>query len=229
MGEQDFQGNPGLDPETAWGFDFGYERRIGERGVAGVNFFYRSIEDLIEVVNTGVPGPNTDILSFANVGDGEVWGVEFDLSTPLTFIGMENTGVFLNYSWLDSTITDFMGDRRFNDQSDFVFNIGFIQDLPEWGAAFGATYRKQGDAFGRIIGEEVITTYGADLEVFVEKRFGESVTVRLVGSNLLNATKDETFHKFDTAADQIARDYDEYELESEEAGPVFQLIVRAAF
>lgn len=229
VGEMDFQGNPLLEPETAWGFDFGYERRIGERGVAGVNFFYRSVEDLIETVNTGVPGPNTDLLSVANVGDGEVWGIEFDLSAPLTFIGMENTGVFINYSWLDSTITDFMGDRRFNDQSDFVFNAGFIHDLPEWGAAFGATYRKQGDAFGRIIGEEVETTYGADLEVFVEKRFGESVTVRLTGSNLLNATKDEVFHKFDTEGDQVARDYDEFELETEEAGPVFQLIVRAAF
>ena len=90
--------------------------------------------------------------------------------------------MFFNYSWLDSEIDDEFGSRRFNGQSDFVLNVGFIQDLPALGAAFGATYRKQGDAFGRIIGEEVTTSYGADLEVFIEKRFGDNFTVRLAGS-----------------------------------------------
>ncbi|WP_309645697.1 TonB-dependent receptor, partial [Phenylobacterium sp.] len=131
--------------------------------------------------------------------------------------------------WLDSDIDDDFGSRRFNDQSDYVFNVGFIHDIPTWGAAFGATYRKQGDAFGRIVGEEVTTSYGADLEVFVEKRFGKNFVLRLTGGNLLNASKDEVFNKFTTFADQRARDFDEYEVETEEAGPVFQLVGRVAF
>jgi len=97
------------------------------------------------------------------------------------------------------------------------------------GAAFGTTYRKQGAAYGRTIGEEVTTTYGADLEVFVEKSFGDSFTIRAVGSNLLDGKKREAFNKFDTIEDQLARDFDEYELESERAGPVFQVMARYAF
>jgi hypothetical protein len=50
-----------------------------------------------------------------------------------------------------------------------------------------------------------------------------------VFSSLLDESKDETFDKFDNLADQIARDYDEYELETESAGPVFQLVGRVAF
>jgi outer membrane receptor protein involved in Fe transport len=232
LGDNDLVGNPDLKPETAWGADLGYERRIGTRGVAGVNLFYRKVSDLIEIANTGVEGSegsDTFVLTPQNTGDGSVWGVEFDLSTPLTMFGMENTGVFLNYSWLDSDIDDAFGSRRFNDQTDYVLNVGFIHDLPAWGAAFGATYRKQGDAFGRIVGEEVTTSYGADLEVFVEKRLGDNMVVRLTGSNLLNAAKDEAFNKFTTIEDQIDRNFDEYELESEEAGPVFQLVARYAF
>ena len=231
-GDDDFIGNPDLQPETAWGFDVGYERRLGGRGIVGLNFFYRSVTDLIEDVNTGLEGdggPGTFIYSVANVGDGTVWGLEFDLSTPLTFIGLENTGVFLNYSWLDSEVTDFAGERRFNDQSNHVYNVGFIQDLPSWGAAFGVTYRKQGDAFGRVALEEIRTSYGADLEAFVEKRFGESFVVRLTGTNLLDSSKDEIFDKFGTLADQASRTYDEYELETEKAGPVVQLTARWAF
>ncbi|WP_430403541.1 TonB-dependent receptor plug domain-containing protein [Hyphomonas sp.] len=258
-GDSDLLGNPQLDPENAWGLDVGYERRIGKTGVFGVNVFYRDVKDLIEVVNTGAPSddycdefeddegftcdqalagdpaalavydPNSFVLTPENVGDGQVYGIEFDLSTSLVAFGMENTGVFANLSLLDSKIDDFIGERRFNSQSEYVYNFGFIQELPVYAAAFGVTYRKQGDAYERINSEEVTTSYGADLEIFVEKSIGDSFTIRAVGSNLLNASKDEVFNKFDNEIDQMDRDFDEYELETEEAGPVFQIMARYAF
>jgi iron complex outermembrane recepter protein len=232
LGDNDLLGNPQLRAETAWGIDIGYERRLGRTGVAGINFFYRDVSDLVELANTGVEGsegPGTFVFQPQNTGNGKVYGVEFDLSTDLGFMGLPDTGIFGNFSWLDSEIRDFAGKRRFNDQSKYVFNVGFIQDIPDWGAAFGATYRKQGAAFGRVVAEEVTTRYGADLEIFVEKRFGKSFTIRAVGSNLLNGAKREVFNKFTTVADQLARDFDEYELESEKAGPVFQIMARYAF
>lgn len=231
-GDNDLLGNPLLDPETAWGFDLGYEQRIGRSGIAGVNVFYRKVNDLIELTNTGEEGSEGDgtfVFQPQNVGDGKVYGIEFDLSTDLGFIGLPDTGIFGNVSFLDSEITDLFGERRFNGQSDYVYNLGFIQDIKSFGAAFGATYRKQGGAFDRAIGEEVFTTYGADLEIFVEKRFGKSFTIRAVGSNLLNGAKREAFNKFTTVEDQIDRSFDEYELESEKAGPVFQIMARYAF
>lgn len=260
-GDNDFLGNPALAPETANGFDLGFERRLGRRGVAGVNLFYRDISDLIELVNTGEPNetalddwaddiadymeengvgeeeaaaavpfePGSFVYTMANVGDGKVWGVEFDLSTPLTALGMPDTGVFLNWSWLDSEVDDFAGTRRFNNQARSVYNVGFIQDLPGLDASFGASYRRQADAYSRVLAEEVLTSYGGDLEVFIEKRLGDNVSLRLSGTNLLDAHKDETFHKFDTLADQLDRDYDEYERESEWAGPRYQAVLRWSF
>ena len=238
LGENDFRGNPAIEPETAWGFDLGYERRIGSTGVAGVNFFYRDVTNLIEVYNTGLRGSasvaapaaaDRFIYSARNTGDGQVWGAELDLSSSLGVIGLENTGVFLNYSWLDSDVSDEFGSRTFNSQASSVFNVGFIQDIPAWKSSFGVTYRKQGEAKSRIVSEEVTTTYDGDLEAFVEHRIGERFTVRLTGSNLLDGEKSETFNKFLDAADQIGRNFDEYELETESAGPVFQLVGRYAF
>src|SRR3546814_11001184 len=66
---------------------------------------------------------------------------------------------------------------------------------------------------------EVRTTYGAALEIFVEKRIGGNFTIRAVGSNLLNGAKRAPFNKFDHPADKQARDFDEYALEREKAGP----------
>ena len=55
------------------------------------------------------------------------------------------------------------------------------------------------------------------------------MVLRLTGSNLLDASKDEDFDKFGNVADQIARDYDEYEVETESAGPVWQVALRWTF
>ncbi len=238
--DNDYQGNPQLEPENAWGIDLGWEHRLGELGVVGVNIFYRDVQDVIEIYNTGV---NTEdyiddpgdfdapvfIYSVRNTGDGQVWGVEIDLSTPLTFIGLPDTGVFLNYSWLDSEIDDEFGTRRFNNQAEYVFNAGFIHDIPSIAMAFGATYREQGDARSRIVTEEGLISYGPDLEVFIEKRFGDRFSLRFTGSNLLDASKDEVFDKFITEDFQNLRLYDEYELETETTGPVYQLVARYAF
>ena len=260
-GDNDFVGNPLLEPETAWGVDFGFEHRLGRQGVVGVNVFYRDVSDLIEIVNTGEPSaesrddyeddvedfldenpgadettpgypefdPESFVYSAANVGDGSVYGVEFDLSTPLTALGLPDTGVFVNYSWLDSEVDDALGSRTFNDQAQYVYNVGFIHDLTDIGMSFGLSYRKQGEAYSRLLAEEVTTTYGADLEAFVEKRFGEHLSIRLTGSNLLDASKDELFNKFNTLGEQIDRDFDEFEIETESSGPVYQLIARYAF
>ncbi len=238
FGDNDFVGNPQLQPETSWGGDIGFERRLPGQGVVGVNFFYRSVSSLIEIAAAldavgapieGVEGPGTFLLTAQNTGDGDIYGVEVDLSTPLGLLGLPDTGFFGNFSWLESDIDDQFGSRRFNDQSKFVYNFGLIHDIVAWDMAFGATYRKQGDAFGRIVGEEVTTSYGGDLEVFVEKSFAERFTLRFVGANLLNGSKDEIFNKFDTVDDQITRNFDEFELETEQAGPWFQLVGRFAF
>ena len=232
VGDNDLRGNPLLEPEKAWGADLGYEHRLGRTGVIGVNVFYRSVKDLVELTNTGVTGSDgagTFVLTPRNTGDGNVYGIEFDVSTSLSFLGLPDTGIFGNFSLLDSDIRDEFGDRRFNGQSNYVYNVGFIQDIPSFGAAFGATYRKQASAYDRIVSEEVTTTYGADLEIFIEKRFGKSFTIRAVGSNLLDGSKDEVFNKFNTIGEQNARVFDEYELETETAGPVFQIMARLAF
>jgi len=232
LGDNDLLGNPNLKPETAWGVDVGYERRLGRTGVAGVNVFYRKVSDLVEVGNTGEEGSEgegTFVLQPQNSGDGKAWGIEFDLSASLGVIGLRDTGVFGNLALLDSKVEDFAGKRRFNGQSKYVFNAGFIQSLPSLAAAFGVTYRKQGAAIDRIVGEEIRTTYGGDLEIFVEKSFFNRMTIRAVGSNLLNGKKKEVFNKFTTIEDQLGRDLDEYELEEEKAGPVFQLVARLSF
>jgi outer membrane receptor protein involved in Fe transport len=236
--EDTLRGNPALDPELAWGLDLGYEHRLGQRGIIGLNVFYRDIDDVIELTATGEAADGGGLVyTPRNVGDGKAYGVELDLSTPLSMFGLEETGVFLNAAWLDSEIDDAIlgGDRRFQNQPEYVYNIGFIQNLEGWGAAFGVSYREQDDARQIVLGEIRDTSYDGDLELFVEKRFGETWVARFTASNLLDLEKKEVIYAFDgDSAEAVvdamrSNDIDEIEIERETAGPVLQLVLRANF
>jgi outer membrane receptor for ferrienterochelin and colicins len=77
--------------------------------------------------------------------------------------------------------------------------------------------------------------YDANLEVFIEHRLSESVVLRIVGNNLLDADSIQAERNFDgdTAQEivdnQIAGDVDEFEVERENSSPTVLFSVRAVF
>jgi outer membrane receptor protein involved in Fe transport len=239
-------GNPDLEMERSLGFDVGYERRIGKQGVIGVNLFKRNITDLIGLVKTGRPvsdvGLDPDdytggLYTYQNIGKATVRGYEFDLSTPLSFMGLPNTGVFGNYTRLFSERPDPITgeDITINDQPSYVYNVGITQDIPSWKAALGASYQKQGASKFVTIGEMERTDYDGNLEVFLEKRLGESFVLRLTGSNLLDACSYQMEPNFDgdssaeIQANQAAYVVDHFEVERECSSPRWSLTLRAVF
>lgn len=245
-------GNPDLKNERAWGVDVGYERSLGSRGIFGVNFFYRHIKDLIELTATGEDvtdteededtGEETEVVTGSyymprNIGDGDVWGMEIDFSAPLTVLGLPDTGIFANYTYLDSeTVDPFTGEkRRFNAQPHHVYNIGFIQTVKSVDASFGATISGRSKSLESNFDETVELSYTPDLEAFVEKRIGKNFVLRATVQNLLNRKKKEAFLKYDgdnyqdVLDNRAAGNVDEYELERERSGRLFQVTLRAAF
>lgn len=232
-------GNPNLKQETSWGYDIGYEHRLGQRGVIGFNYFHRDVSDLISLVNTGVSTgvPGAFEYTYENTGDGEVSGWEVDVSTPLSFMGLSETGFFANYTSLDSERMEPLTGltARFNAQPEYVYNFGITQNLPSWSTSFGFSYRKQGLSESLFLGEVERQWYDANLEVFVEHRLSENVVLRIVGNNLLDADSIQAERNYDgdTAQEivdnQIANDVDEFEVERENSSPTILFSVRAVF
>jgi|CXWL01.1.fsa_nt_gi TonB-dependent receptor len=231
-------GNPDLGIESAWGYDIGYEHRLGRRGIIGVNYFHRDVSDLISLVNTGaVSGGGGFIYTFDNIGDGEVSGWELDVSTPLEFIGLPETGFFANYTDLDSSrVEPFTGiEATFNAQPDYVYNWGITHNVPSWNSSFGFSYRKQGLSVSTFLGEIENQWYDGNLEVFVEHRFTDHLVMRLVGNNILDADSIQAEKNYDgdTAIElrdaMILNDVDEFEVERENSSPTVMLTLRAVF
>lgn len=237
-------GNPNLEFETAVGFDAGYEHRFAGQGVLGINLFRRNISSLIGLVNTGadadsVPAGDGDgnLYTYANLGDAKVWGVELDISTPLSFIGLDETGFFANYSRLWSEREDPVTGQtiRVDYQPEYIYNFGLTQNFPSIEASMGFSYQKQGESQFNTLGEIETQNYDGNLEVFLEKRLGERVVLRLSGNNLLDAVSNQTERGYsgdtgDEIADaQRANDVDAFEVEHEESSPTILFTVRAVF
>ena len=118
----------------------------------------------------------------------------------------------------------------------FVYNVGVTQDIPAWKASFGASYQKQGPAYQHNSpGEMQTTTYGGNLEIFLEKRLGKAFVLRLTGNNLLDSCSQQLEQDFagDDAAEMMANNraynVDFMELERECSSPRWSLTLRAVF
>ena len=222
--EEFFVGNPDLKPEAAIGYDLGYEHRFGRQlGLIGVNLFYRDIEDLIQDVQVD------DTTSPDNVGDGTVWGVELDSSLPLAFVGLPSVNIYANYTYLNSKVDDpFTGEsRRFNRQPIYVYNLGFTHKIEPLRITWGASFQQQGKAREYQADEIVRVEYDGNLEAFIEYRINDTFSVKLNGNNLLDASKDEYFRKFDDA--RLGGAIEEIEYETERVGRITILTLRGQF
>ncbi|MGQ0618419.1 MAG: TonB-dependent receptor plug domain-containing protein [Panacagrimonas sp.] len=222
--EEFFVGNPELEPETSIGYDLGYEHRFARQlGIVGVNVFHRDIDDLIQDVEID------DTTSPDNIGDGTVYGVELDSSLPLAFAGLPGVNLYGNYTYLKSEVDDpFSGEeRRFNRQPVYVYNLGLTHKIKPLRLTWGASFQQQGKA-QEFQGDEIVRVeYDGNLEAFVEYEISENFSLKLNGNNLLDASKDEFFRKFDDPRPDGAIEQIEYE--TERIGRITVLTLRGRF
>ncbi|WP_262692716.1 TonB-dependent receptor plug domain-containing protein [Kordiimonas aestuarii] len=223
-------GNPDLAMEKSWGLDLGYEHSLPGNGILGVNFFYRKVSDLSQLVRIG-DTEDGGLYSYDNVGNGKTYGIEFDVSTPLVFLGLDETGFFANYTRIWSSRYDefLQEDVRFNHQPKYVYNVGLTQNFPSIEATTGFSYQKQGLATSVFYAEIEDQYYGGNLEFFIEKRFENGFVLRFTANNLLNAESNQAERNFDGLDDMRAGIVDEFEVERETSTRVFLLTARYHF
>jgi len=84
-------GNPNLQPEKAWSYELGGEKKFGDFALFKVAAFYRDVTDLIHWA------PGTDFVwRPSNIQTAHIWGGE----TELVFYPWKGLAIPLNYSYL---------------------------------------------------------------------------------------------------------------------------------
>ncbi|MBX9745730.1 MAG: outer membrane beta-barrel protein [Hyphomonadaceae bacterium] len=148
-------GNTGLEPPTSWRAEIGTDFRFEGGAALSVTFAYHDITDAEDLVLLSAPNPDEDpfdpdddFIFFdapGNIGDAELWVLNVNYSTPVSFIpgGRLTVQGYLRESEVTDPVT---GDpRTLSYTPESQIEITFRQDIPSWRFAWGLSAFKQGE------------------------------------------------------------------------------------
>ncbi|HET8865705.1 MAG TPA: TonB-dependent receptor [Gracilimonas sp.] len=213
-------------------YDFRWEKYMGLNEMISASLFYKTFQDPIELVRIQVQVTSSEFQP-RNVGDGQVYGAEFEVRKSLGFISesIRNFGITTNVtlvrSEIDMTEQEYRArknsekdgqnvddTRNMAGQSPYVINAGFTYDNLDKGLDAGFFYNVKGETLTAVGGGLFPDVYSQpyhSLNFNMNKSFGEEgkSTLSFSVTNILDDSRDEFYQGFNTA-DQIFSSYNEH-------------------
>lgn len=177
-------GNPDLRPETSWRIEATADLHFGAKGAASVTLFRYWLSDAVDLIPVGPPGARID--APGNIGDGDVWGVDFDLELPLQPVIPGGTFT-LDGKWQRSRVTDpVTGERRAASEfEDLILKAEFRQDLPKHEFAWGSSYTPKPELVSYRLGEIDRRRAHPQFDLWAETSAIEGYKMRMTLTSLL--------------------------------------------
>lgn len=205
VADPDKGGNPLLRPEKAMGFEAGFEKLfLGNRGIAGVNFYNRAVQDFIEE-RTALEGTR-QVKRPQNVGDAHFWGVELDWRFPLYEKRGHVLNVVGNHSEMRGRIESAGGNKMdVKDMPARVTNMGLdyrhrpTKSFAGFSVNFVPKFTKTSVNDDGVL-EQKTTQARTGLDLYFGKAFSPLAEVRLVARNVLSVDKEEQTIKYKNGA-----------------------------
>lgn len=183
----DFQGNPHLLPELAWGLDAAYEHYFAAQAMFSVAAFLRRIQNV--TTYTLFQQDGVWITTPDNRGRAQVYGLEMDSRFPLTLWFSQAPAIDVrinaarNWSRLDSVPGP---DNRLNNQVPLTANLGLDYRRSET-HSLGMNFNLQ--TAGRVQGSALLSTYKSvarNLDWYSLWKLRKGTQIRLSVSNALH-------------------------------------------
>ena len=123
-GEELAIGNPALEATTSTNFDLMAEHYFGTVGILSGGVFYKDIDNfIVNQTFNDYTFEGTEWVTFTqpiNGGNASLFGFEMAFQRQLDFIApaLSGVGVYFNYTFTSSEVTDFNFEGRENDELD---------------------------------------------------------------------------------------------------------------
>lgn len=183
-------GNPGIAQEQSWRYELNLELRLpNDTGVINSQFYYRDIEDVIDRIDVS-PSPEQLQSARGNIGDGKRYGLNLDISTRLTMLGLPNALLTTGIGLRDSEVIDpFLGTkRRMRNNGRWSFRSSFRHDVTSLGLSYGFFYSANSNGSSGRVEIDIIDTEERknqpSASLFVEKQAFGNITFRFDAQNL---------------------------------------------
>jgi len=189
-------GNPNIVPQRAWVAETVIQRSILNGGDLTLTLRRKALRDVLDlapvVSSAGLFG------TLSNIGDGEETDVTAAFTLPLKVIGLNGAMIKGSASALEPRVTDPTTGRArpFSGAPTRTADLHFTQDFPQWRINWGvdAFYRGPSTLY-RPFGNDSVGAW-LHSNIFVERRFGETTSLRLEVQNLPGARVRQTLSTF---------------------------------
>ncbi len=214
LGGPVFIGNPDLGMSSLRNYDLRADYVPYEGGLLSVSWFKKDLRDPIEYVQKLA---TFDFTTAVNYPKGELEGVELETRHELGryWDGFDGIGIGANYTMISGKVTlpedeqlafqqpniqAPMSERDMTGAPDHLYNLYLTYDLEETGTRFGVFYTVTGDTLiagaGESSGNYVPNIYATEfdnLNVSLQQRVGEGVSIRLQAKNLTDPAIREVY------------------------------------
>lgn len=198
-GEDISIGNPDIDPTKSMNLDLILEHYFGNVGLVSGGGFYKNIDDfIVSQTFDDFTFEGTEYGSFTqpiNGGSARLLGLEVAFQRQLDFItpSLAGLGVYFNYTYIDSRVTDFNFEGRENDELSLpgaprhTLNASLGYDAGKLTTRVSFNYASD---FIDEVGEESFADINYDAVTYLDFNFNYSISPRLTlygnANNLLN-------------------------------------------
>lgn len=226
-------GNPEIVQEQSWRYQANLEYRLpNSLGVVNTQVYYRDYEDVIDRVDVS-KNPGDLESARGNIGDGIRYGVNLDISSKMSFVGLPDALLTLGLGAHDSEVTDpFLHiKRRMQEVDRWSARIGFRHDITAQAMSYGfnfASTSNEGSSRREIdiIDIEELRNQPF-LTSFVEKRAFGDIAFRFEAMNLLDSEFCRTRTRFlGATVDGLVEEIEDY---CNGSGPQLSLKIRKTF
>lgn len=194
----DRSGNPNLKEESALSYELRYEHFFGDKGIAGIGAFYRTIGDKIEKLVTFESGRYIE--RPYNRGEGELWGIELELKKSLDEYA-EGLNLSANATLQDSLLTNSASGltRPIKQTSNVLGNVALDHTLKAYRITYGGAYRYVGgynDPLDENGFSQSLKGYG-HLDLYANKRLDKTFKLGLNLKNITHSRIDTRSESYD--------------------------------
>ena len=198
-GEELSIGNPDIDPTRSLNLDLMLEHYFGNIGLVSGGLFYKKVDDFIVSQSfTDFTFEGTTYANFTqpiNGGSARLVGLEVAFQRQLDFVSpaLAGVGVYFNYTYIDSKVTDFNFEGREDDELALPgaprhsLNASLGYDAGKLTTRLSFNYASD---FIEDVGEESFGDVSYDAVTYLDFNFNYSLTPRFTlygnANNLLN-------------------------------------------
>ena len=144
------------------------------------------MHDLIESTDTGTVEAGLPVYQYENVGDGYVRGIELDQRFGLGTVASALSPITLwaNEAFIDSQVDTADGERPFQLQPDYIFNLGTDIDIGPWGTSLTVAAKYVGARAEYDVGERTDYSVEWTLDAGIRQQITRNFSVRIDAVNL---------------------------------------------